>query len=37
MLREFDKSSEAELKKKIKEYLGDMDSKRLEVEGKVKG
>lgn len=35
MLREFDKNGDAELKKKILEYLGDMDSKRLELEGKV--
>ncbi len=34
LLRQFDKSSEAELDKKIIKYLGDMDSKRLEVEGK---
>ncbi len=36
MLREFDKSGEAELEKKIRKYLGDMDSKRLELEGKAK-
>ncbi len=36
MLREFDKSGEAELEKKIREYLGDMDSRMLELEGKAK-
>ncbi len=35
MLREFDKSGEAELEKKILEFLGDMDSKRLELEWNV--
>ena len=36
LLRQFDKNGEAELEKKIKEYLSDMDSKRLELEGKAK-
>ncbi len=35
MLREFDKSGEAELEKKIREYLCNMDSRRLELESKV--
>jgi len=34
MLRELDKSGDAELEKKIRKYLGDMDSRRLELEGK---
>ncbi len=36
MLREFDKSGDAELENKILEFLGDMDSKRLELEGNMK-
>lgn len=36
MLREFDKNGDAELKKKIWEYLSDMDSKRLTLEWKEK-